>query len=85
MFDKIKTVWGKFEGWVHSWMPGFKTYITLGLGVVGDSAYAAKDYMTQLPLDKFVTESQIAIFSLVVTLLALWFHNMGERVEARAD
>jgi len=73
--------WNNFEGWVHSWMPGFKTYICLGLQGIGATAYVAKDYITQLPLDKFATGTQIAIGSLVLSLLALWFHNMGERVE----
>lgn len=73
--------WNTFETWVHSWMPGFKTYICLGLQAIGGTAFVVKDYITQLPLDKFATGAQIAIASLVLSLLALWFHGMGDRVD----
>ena len=78
----LSKAYNSFEAWVHSWMPGFKTYICLGLQTIGATAFVAKDYITQLPLDKFATGTQIAIGSLVLSLLALWFHNMGERVDA---
>lgn len=81
MLNWIKDKWNKFESWVYKWMPGFKTYLVTGLGFIGSTAAVAQQYITQLPLEKFATATQIAIFSMVVSLLALWFHNMSDRVE----
>lgn len=83
LLTKIETVYGKFEDWVHSWMPGFKTTIVTALGAIGSTAALCQQYITQLPLDKFATATQVAIGTLAVSLLALWFHGMGDRVDER--
>lgn len=85
MWAKIKSAYGIFENWVQSWMPGFKTIIVSGLGVIGSTCAVLQQYITNLPLDKFATASQIAFFTLGVSLLALWFHGMADRVDARTD
>lgn len=85
MFSKIKNAYVAFENWVQSWMPGFKTLIVTSLGAIGSTCALVQQYITQLPLDKFATATQVAIATLVVSLLALWFHGMGDRVDARVD
>jgi hypothetical protein len=78
----LSDAWNKFEWKVYSVMPGLKTYICMGLQAIGATAFVAKDYVAQLPLDKFATGTQIAVGSLILSLLALWFHNMGDRVDS---
>lgn len=82
-FAKVKSWYGSFENWVHSWMPGWKTFLTTALGAIGSTAAVCQQYITQLPLDKFITANQIAVATLAISLLALWFNRMGDRVETR--
>lgn len=80
----VKSAYGKFEDWVHSWMPGWKTFIVSAFGTIGSTAAVCQQYITQLPLDKFITANEVAAATLIISLLALWFHGMGERVEDRS-
>lgn len=84
MWTSIKNGWAKFEAWVASWMPGFKTHIVTGLGVVGSAASILQDYVSGLPITTFMTATQLGFLSLILFTLAFWFHNMNGRVEARA-
>lgn len=78
----LSTQWGNFETWVHSWMPGFKTYIATGLGMVGSAAAIAQQYVTDMPVPTFVTAGQLAIATFVLFTLSFWFHGMGSRVQS---
>lgn len=82
MWQAIKDTWNKFEAWVHSWMPGFKTLITTGLGAVASGAAVLQQYIGGLPLNTFMTATQVAILSAVLFTLAFWFKGMGDRVDA---
>lgn len=77
----IKDKWNKFEAWVYTWMPGFKTYIASGLGMVGSGAAVAQEYVLSMPVPTFVTAGQLSIASFVLFTLAFWFHGMGSRVQ----
>lgn len=85
MFTWLKDKWNSFEAWVASWMPGFKTHIVTGLGVIGSAASILQDYVSGLPITTFMTATQLGAVSLVLFTLAFWFHNMNGRVEARAS
>lgn len=76
----LKDKWNAFETWVYSWMPGWKTHIVTGLGVVGSGAAVLQEYISGLPTTVFVSATQLSIASLVLFTLAFWFHNMGSRV-----
>lgn len=80
MFTSIKNAWNKFEAWVYSWMPGFKTHLVTGLGAIGSAAAVGQEYLTGLPTTTFVSATQLGIASVVLFTLAFWFHNMGNRV-----
>lgn len=77
----LKDKWAKFEAWVHTWLPGVKTKITLGLGMLGSGAAALQEYLAKVPaVGKYLTAERIAIASFVLFTLAYWFRGMGERV-----
>ncbi len=79
----IEDKWAKFEAWVASWMPGLKTKIVSGLGAVGGLAAYLQEYISGLPLNKFMTGTQIALASAVLFSLTFWFRGLGDRVNAR--
>lgn len=85
LWTGAKALWSKFEAWVASWMPGFKTHIVTGLGVIGSAASILQDYVSGLPITTFMNATQLGLISLVLFTLAFWFHNMNGRVEARAS
>ena len=82
-FVWLKKLWDKFEAWVASWAPGAKTKLVSFLGLLGSIAYAGKDYIAGVGLDKFVTATQYSIIVAVLFTLAFWFRGIGERVAAR--
>lgn len=79
MFTWITNTWNKFETWVASWMPGFKTYTVTALGAVGSAAGILQEYITGLPLDRFMTASQITIATAVLFTLAFWFRRLADK------
>lgn len=79
LWSHLQSVWSSFEGWVASWMPGFKTYVVTGLGAVGSLAATLQEYVTGLPLSSFMTGTQVAIGTTILFTLAFWFHNMSNR------
>lgn len=79
------SVWGKFEIWVNSWFPGFKTLAIAGIGTLGSFAAAIQDYITNHPLDQIMSPKIVAIGSAILFMLVFWFHGMGERVDSRKD
>lgn len=79
MFTWIKNTWDKFEAWVASWMPGFKTYTITALGAVGSAAGVLQEYITGLPLSTFMNATQITIATAVLFSLAFWFRRLADR------
>lgn len=77
-FVWVKGLWVKFEEWVASWAPGWKTQIVAGLGTVGSLAASMQEYMTGLPLDKFVTANQVVLTTAVLFTLAFWFRRLSD-------
>src|SRR5258708_7598338 len=69
MLNWISNTWAKFEAWVHGWFPGFKTYITTGLGVIGSMAATLQEYVTGLPITHYVTAETITTSSAVLLRL----------------
>lgn len=82
---KTLSLWGRFECWVNSWFPGFKTYLMTGLGVVGSAAAVLQSFVTGLPLTKFISGETMAIASAVLFTLSFWFAKMGDRVKEREE
>lgn len=85
MLTWLTNAWAGFEAWVYSWMPGWKHFIVTGLGFIGSTAAVLQTYVTGLPLDKLMTATQVAVATIVISLLALWFGNMGNRVNATSN
>lgn len=83
--DFIKTEWASFEAWLNTWFPGFKTKALLILGTIGNGAAMLQQFITGLPVTKYITTETLAGASMILYLLAFWFQNLGDRVEARKD
>ncbi len=79
----IETAWTTFESWVARVTPGIKTKLATGLGALGSVGAMGQQYITQMPLTKFITAEQIAAASLVLFTLAFWFRGIGDRVQTR--
>lgn len=75
-FVWMKNTWVKFNTWLAQFMPGWKTQIINTIGIVGAGAATLQEYVTQLPLDKFVTANQIAITGIVLMTLAFWARHL---------
>lgn len=81
----VEDKWARFEAWVASWMPGLKTKVVAGLGVVGTVASQLQEYITGLPLSEFMNGTQIAIATGLLFTLTFWFRGLGDRVSARVS
>lgn len=77
----LSNTWSKFETWVASWMPGFKTKTVTALGAVGSLAATLQEYVTGLPLSTFMTATQITIAGAVLFSLAFWFRHITDKAE----
>lgn len=84
LWSTIKSTWAKFEAWVASWMPGFKTHVVAGLGAIGSFAGILQEYVSGLPLSSFMTGTEVLFLTGALFTLAFWFHGLTDRVEARA-
>jgi len=60
-------------------MPGLKTFLITALGALGSFAALAQEYVTGVPLDKFLTGTQIAILSAVLFTLAFWARHLTNK------
>lgn len=80
----IKGLWAKFEAWVASWAPGLKTKLISALGMLGSTAGVLQEYITGIPMDRFVSGTTVAITAAVLFTLAFWLRGLGDRVTARA-
>ncbi len=83
MSSSIKDIYAKFEAWVHSWFPGFKTRATAFLGAVSMFATSAYTYVTGLPATKYISQEALTLVAAGLFTLSFWFSNMGKRVEER--
>lgn len=82
MFNYLKDKWNKFECWVHTWFPGIKTKAVLLMGTVGQGAALLQEFFSGLPTADFISTKTLSLISLALFVLAFWFKNMGERVDA---
>jgi len=83
--ESVKDKWSKFEAWVNGWFPGAKTYITTGLGVIGSAAAYLQQYVTGLPVTKYITAETMALVTAGLFTLSFWFRGLGERVQERKE
>jgi hypothetical protein len=83
MFKWIKDKWAKFEAWVAGWAPGVKVKLISALGFIGATAGYLQEFISGVPLDKFITGTQIAIISAVLFTLTFWLRGIGQRVADR--
>ena len=79
IWNSIKKTWNKFNGWMASWAPGLKTKLATGLGAVASTAALMQEYITGLPLDKFITGTQIAVLTTVLFTMSFWFRALANR------
>jgi hypothetical protein len=79
MWTWIKDKWNRFQNWVASWAPGLKTKIVTFLGAIGSFAAILQQWVTGIPLDKFVSGTTIVIVSAVLFTLAFWFRGLANR------
>lgn len=72
----------KFNDWVASKIPGWKTNITAAIAFVGNAAFAFQSYIQEIPVEfiqKYVTGDTLVIFNLVLLSLIFWFRTLGNR------
>lgn len=79
MWTSIKNAWTKFHDWCASWAPGFKTFVISAVGVLGSAGAAAQEYLTGIPLDKFVTAQEALIVTTVLFTLTFWARSLTNR------
>jgi hypothetical protein len=82
MWTKIKNAWNAFHNWCAKIAPGVKTFIVTALGLLGNGAAFAQEYVTGIPLDKFATAEQIMIVNVILFTLAFWFRSLANRTTA---
>jgi hypothetical protein len=83
--DWVDDRWAKFEAWVSSWFPGAKTRIMTGLGAIGTIAASLQEYVTGLPVTKYISAETLTVVSAILFTLSFWFRGLGDRVEARKE
>lgn len=74
----LQNKWLKFEAWCASVAPGVKTQTVAFLGLLGNAAATTQEYFTGLPLDKFVTGTQLLVANVVLFSLAFWFRRLNK-------
>lgn len=79
MWVWLKDKWNKFQDWVASWMPGFKTQLVAGIGIVGSLAGMLQEYISGMPLGQFMTATQITVVTMVLFTLTFWFRQLANR------
>jgi len=79
MWTWLKDKWNRFHNWCASWAPGFKTFLVTALGALGSFGASAQEYLTGVPLDKFVTAQEALIITTVLFTLAFWFRSLSNR------
>lgn len=79
MIKWFSNAWSKFETWVASWAPGFKTEFVAFLGILGNAAYLGQQYVQGLPAVPFANATVVATASVILFTLAFWLRGIGER------
>jgi uncharacterized membrane protein YfcA len=79
MFTKVKELFNRFENWVASWFPGFKTRVTLGLAGIGTAAALAQQYVTGLPTNQLIGADTLMYINLGLYTAAYWFNSLSKR------
>lgn len=79
MWNWIKDKWNRVNDWCASWMPGLKTKIATGLGAVGSGAALLQEYVTGLPLDKFISGTKVLVITVVLFTFSFWFRSLSNR------
>lgn len=77
----FKQYWQRFETWVYSWFPGYKTKAMAALGTLGSLAALLQQFVTGLPITQKISADTMLIVSSVLFTLSYWFKDMGSRVE----
>lgn len=75
----LKNAWNKFHNWCASWAPGFKTFLVSAVGALGSVGAATQEYLTGVPLDKFVTAQEALIITTVLFSLTFWARTLTNR------
>lgn len=75
----LKDKWNRFHNWCASWAPGFKTFLISAVGLFGSAGAAMQEYLTGVPLDKFVTTQEALIITTVLFSLTFWARTLTNR------
>lgn len=75
--DWIKEKWQEFEGWIATFLPRWKTRITLILGFIGNAAYAAQGYLPGL--SGVITPEMMFFANMTLFALAYFFRDLSNR------
>ena len=83
MWQALKTVWAwltaqwnRFEDWVASKVPGWKTKLVSVIGAIGSAFLVLQEYVSGLPLEKIITGKSLAITGIVLFTLTFWFRRL---------
>ncbi len=79
MWTWLKDKWNGFHNWCASWAPGFKTFLISAVGIFGSAGAAMQEYLTGVPLDKFVTTQEALIITTVLFSLTFWARTLTNR------
>lgn len=82
-FKWVYNQWLKFNHWVASMLPGWKTKITLALGVIGTAAAAFQEYFTGMPTAEVLkmvglSGEQASLMNVFLYTLAFWFRGLSK-------
>lgn len=75
----LKDKWNRFHNWCASWAPGFKTFLISAVGVFGSAGAAMQEYLTGVPLEKFVTAQEALIITTLLFSLTFWARTLTNR------
>lgn len=74
--------WNKFHNWCAKVAPGVKTFLIAAVGIFGSAGAAAQEYLTGVPLEKFVTAQEALIVTTVLFTLTFWARALTNRATA---
>lgn len=79
MFAWFSKTWNKFHNWCAKVAPGVKVFLISAVGVFGSAGAAAQEYLTGVPLEKFVTAQEALIVTTVLFTLTFWARALTNR------
>jgi hypothetical protein len=77
-FVWLKKQWDKLEAWLAKKAPGLKTKLIAFFGALGSVAASMQEYLTGVPLDKFVKAEQALIVTFILFTLAYWTRRLTQ-------